>query len=1113
MKPTRSRSTRWLIALALAVAPAAAHADTPTEQLPPGAQLVRIEAAPAAVTLQGPFAYSQLLLTGHLANGEKLDVTRMVKLEQPPPLVKVSPTGQIRPVADGAAKLSFALAGQQVTVPVTVRGQKDAVAVSFIRDVMPVLGKLGCNSGTCHGSAQGKNGFQLSLRGYDPQFDHRALTDDIGGRRFNRASPDHSLMLLKASGGVPHVGGVVTQPGEPYYEMLRLWIAQGVKLDRTSPRVTRIEVLPANPVIPLPKMKQQMTVHATYSDGKVRDVTAEAFIEISNIEVAKADKAGLVTAERRGETAVMARYEGAYAATTLIVMGDRTGYAWAPVPENNFIDGLVYEKLKQVKVLPSDLCTDDEFIRRLYLDLIGLPPTPAEVRAFLADTRPTRAKRDALIDRLIGSPDYVEHWTNKWADLLQVNRNFLGEMGAKALRDWIRKAVADNMPYDRFAHAVLTGSGSNLENPPAAYYKILREPAAAMENTTHLFLAVRFNCNKCHDHPFERWTQSSYYNLAAYFAQVQRREDPKYRGQKIGGTAVRGAIPLVEVIADGKTGDIKNERTGQTAVPAFPFTHRDQAPPTAPRREQLAKWITSPDNPYFAKSYANRVWSYLLGVGLIEPVDDIRAGNPPANPRLLDRLTEEFVKSGFDVRHLIRTICQSRTYQHSIATNRWNKDDEVNYSHALARRLPAEVLYDAIHRVTGAAPKLPAGVARAAQLLDSNAKVAGSFLDLFGRPPRESACECERSNAMLLGPVLNLVNGPVLQDALRDPNNRISKLVAGEKSDVKVIEELFLAIVCRPPTKAEVAECLEAMKGGQEEFEGLARLRAEKEKVLADYEKQLAAKQAAWEASVKKTPSWTVLQPDVLKSAAGATLTKQPDGSVLASGKNQGPETYTFTAKTDLTGITGFRLEVLTDTSLPGRGPGRATNGNFVLNDFKVTAAPADDAKKARPVPLRKPQATFAQEGFAIKQAIDNNPNTGWAIAPQFGKPQTAVFEVKGKVGSTGETVLTFTLLQQHPDKIHSLGKFRLAVTTMTGPLPLGSGLPDGIVKILNTPAEKRTDAQQKTLTAHYRTTDQELARLQRAVTDFIIPADARTLAAQDIAWALMNSQAFLFNH
>ena len=1014
-------------------------------------------------------------------------------------------------------QIRFTLDGQTVTVPVQVSGQKQPYEVSFVRDVMPTMSKLGCNAGTCHGSAKGKNGFQLSLRGYDPLFDHRALTDDVQARRFNRAAPDQSLMLLKPSGGVAHVGGVLTQPGEPAYELLRAWIAQGVKLDLKSPRVSHIEILPKSPTLALPGMKQQMVVLASYTDGSVRDVSAEAFVESSNIEVATVDKQSLVTGVRRGETAVLARYEGAYAAAPVVIMGDRTGFAWKDLVPNNYIDTLVYEKLKEVKVLPSDVCSDEEFVRRVYLDLIGLPPVAEDVHAFLADTRPSRQKRDALVDRLVGSPDFVEHWTNKWSDLLQVNTKFLGEQGARALRDWVKKAVAGNMPYDLFARTILTASGSNMENPPAAYFKILRNPDAAMENTTHLFLGVRFNCNKCHDHPFERWTQGQYYQLAAFFAQVGRREDPKYKGQKVGGSAVMGAQPLVEIISDLKGGDVKNERTGEVAPPQFPFTHGDMPPGNLPRREQLARWITSKENPYFARSFANRIWSYLLGVGLIEPVDDLRAGNPPTNPKLLDRLTSEFIKSGFNVQELMKTICKSRTYQHALTTNAFNKDDEVNYSHALARRLSAEVLFDAIYRATGSQarlPGVPAGT-RAAQLLDSNVKVPGGFLDLLGRPPRESACECERSSGMMLGPVLAMVNGPVIGDAIRDPANRINKLVASEKDDAKVIEGLFMSILCRPPSAGEAAAGLKLLRDpkSKEVYDQLAKDYHKRKAELDTYEKQFAARQTAWETDLQKQPAWIILDPKTFTSSAGATLTKQPDRSLLASGKNASSlDTYTITAKTELVGVTAIRLEVLADPSLPARGPGRAPDGNFVLKEFKVTDKPVDGSGKVKPVVLANARADFSQTQFPVKSAIDNNPKTGWAVAPQFGRNHVAVFETKQPFGHASGSELTITLLQQFAKPGYNIGRFRLAVTTMKPPVPF-EGLPDNVAKLVTVPPEQRTPQQKAALVTYRRSTDQELARLQRSVAELVIPADARALGAQDLAWALINSPAFLFNH
>jgi hypothetical protein len=1108
-----SRTSLTLACLALLGA-VGARADGPApEKLPPGAKLAKIEAQPARIELKHPYEYAQLVLTGVLASGERLDITRMARLEVPAGLAKASPTGQVRPTGDGSGVLKASLEGMATDVPVVVSGQKEKYKVSFVRDVMPTMSRMGCNAGTCHGAQEGKNGFKLSLRGYDPLLDHRALTDDLEGRRFNRAAPDTSLMLLKCSGAVPHVGGVLTQPGEPYYELLRAWIADGVKFDADSPRVTALAIQPRGAVIGLPGMKQQMAVFATYSDGKVRDVTAEAFVESSNTEVATVDRQATATAVRRGEATMMARYEGAYAAAPLFVMGDRTGFTWKDVAPYNYIDTLVYEKLRQVKVLPSELCSDSDFIRRVYLDLTGLPPEPEQVRAFLADGRPTRVKRDELIDRLVGSPDFVEHWTNKWADLLQVNRKFLGEVGAAAFRNWIRQAVADNMAYDHLVYRVLTSSGSNLDNPPASYFKVLREPGAAMENTTQLFLAIRFNCNKCHDHPFERWTQNQYYETAAFFAQVGRAEDPRFKNQKVGGTDVEGAQPLVEIISDLGAGKVTHLRTGQVTAPKFPYLHTDLAAPTANRREQLARWITSKENPYFARSYVNRLWSYLLGVGLIEPVDDIRAGNPPSNPKLLDALTKDFIDNGFNVRHILRTICKSRVYQHAIETNPWNKDDEINYAHAVARRLPAEVLYDTIQRAAGSVsqlPGLPPG-ARAAQLLDSAKDVPGGFLDLFGKPPRESACECERTGTLMLGPVLNLVNGPVVADAVKDPNNRIARMVATEKNDARVIEEIYLAALCRLPTPQEMTAGLKALKDGEEDYTEAVAEHQRRVAAQAAHQKAVDGRQAKWEADMKATPVWTPLEIVSAKSAGGAVLTKQADGSILASGKNPSPETYTITAKTNLKGITAIRLEVLPDPSLPTQGPGRANNGNFVLNEFQVTATPQTPNAKAVAVALHNAQADFSQEGWAVAGAIDGNPDSGWAIAPQFGRPHTAFFELKTPSSNQAGTTFTLTMVQRFPGKDHNIGRFRVSVTTSPVPLRLG-GPPEPIARLLQVESAKRTQQQQAELTQFHRALDAEWVRLTQAAAE-PAPADKRQPGAQDLLWALINSKAFQFNH
>ncbi len=1082
------------------------------ESLPAGRTVAKLEAKPAAVALKNPFAYTQLLLSATLDNGDVVDVTRMAKVEVPAN-AKVSAAGLVRPAADGAAVIKATVGGKTLDVPVTVSGQKDVFPVNFIRDVQPVFSKLGCNGGTCHGSAEGKNGFKLSLRGYDPIYDHRAFTDDLEGRRFNRAAPDRSLMIMKPAGAVAHVGGVLWQPGDPNYELVRQWIAQGAKFDLATPRVTGIDVLPKDPVIAAIGSKQQFAVVATYADGAKRDVTAEAFIDSSNGDVATVDKAGVLTTMRRGEATMLARFEGAYSASTIVSMGDRGGFVWAEPEAFNDIDKLVYEKLKRVKIQPSELCTDADFVRRVHIDVTGLPPEPAVVRAFLLDPRPTKVKRDELVDKLVGSPDYVEYWTNRWSDLLQVNRKFLGDAGAQALRDYIRKAVADNKPYDKFAYEILTGSGSNVANPEAAYYKVLRTPDAAMENTTHLFLAIRFNCNKCHDHPFEKWTQDQYYSLASYFSQVQRAEDPKFKGQKIGGSAVEGAVPLAEVISDTAAEEVKHIRTGENAKPKFPFDHKDLAAATATRRVQLAKWITSTENPYFAKSYANRVWSYLTGVGVIEPVDDIRAGNPASNPALLDYLTKEFVASKHDARHLIKLICKSRTYQLSVATNQWNAGDDLNYSHAMARRLSAESLYDAIYRVTGSTsrlPGLPPG-SRAAQVLDGSVDLPSGFLDLFGKPVRESACECERSSSMMLGPVLNLVNGPIVGDALRDPANRIAKIAAASAGDdKKFVEEIYLAVLNRFPTPKEIETGLKALKAGEADHAAMLAEYQGKEKAFKAYEAAVDAKQAAWEQAQGTLPTWEPLAATKTASANKAVLTaNKADQSIAVSGPNPPTETYTVTFTTKLKNVTGLRLDVLADDKLPAKGPGRPPNGNFVLQEFTVTAAPADKPTEAKSVALHKGQATFAQDTFPAANAIDGNPTTGWAIFPQVGKNNSALFELKAPAANEPGTTFTVTMAMNF-GTMHTIGKFRVSATSDKEPR-LADGVPANLRAMLAVPAAQRTPAQKAELTNQHRAKDPEYARLAGTLAN-APAADKRVTGAQDLAWALINSPAFLFN-
>jgi hypothetical protein len=781
--------------------------------------------------------------------------------------------------------------------------------------------------------------------------------------------------------------------------------------------------------------------------------------------------------------------------------------------------------------------------------------------------------------------------------------------GSVAFRNWIRAQVAGNTPYDKFVRAILTATGSNRENPAASYFKVLREPTATMENTTQLFLAIRFNCNKCHDHPFERWTQDQYYQTAAYFAQVDLKADPESKGRMIGGTAVEGAKPLFELVSDTGKADVVHDRTKKATAPKFPYQNAYHKVANASRRVELAEWLTSKENPYFARSYVNRLWGYLLGAGIIEPLDDIRAGNPPSNPELLDYLTDEFVRSGFDVRHVMRLICKSRTYHLSVEVNKWNADDKVNYSHAIARRLPAEVLLDAVYRVTGSVSKIP-GVppgTRAAALPDSGVELPSGFLTTFGRPARESACECERSSGMQLGPVMALVSGPTLADALADPSSELSRLVSTQGDDPKLIDELFLRILNRPPTKAEVETCRKEVQAVEDDHrrlaEELGRREAENaikrpelerkrngaiaaaQAALAAYEKELAPrlaeqqrkraeaaakleadlkgyeatglakKLADWEKAHASAVvnRWVVLEPKTMKATNQSVLKKEPDGSISVSGRNRNG-VVTIVVETELSGITGLRLEVLPDSRLPSNGPGRAQDGNFVLNELEVTAAPKADPKQARPVKLDKALADFSQDGFPIANAIDGDANeagNGWAVSPMTGTVHWATFEAAQPVGVPGGAVLTIQMHHKFADA-WTLGRFRLSATR--GVRPIGPSLPEDLRAVLAVAPEVRTEAQMNALLAYFRVMDPELraktaalnagkapppadAKLQelRAQLEFarrpiqpdpallalrrdvemsVEQAAARRLtAAQDIAWALINSPAFLFNH
>ena len=687
-----------------------------------------------------------------------------------------------------------AAAGGVVLAAAPLIAQRTAPpSATFLRDVAPILNKAGCTAGACHGAAKGKNGFKLSLRGYDARFDYEALLYDLAGRRFNRADPGKSLMLAKPSQEVAHGGGRRFAKDSDYYKTIYGWIAQGVPYgDPSTDTVVELRAEPNEIVMTRPGETAALKVVVGYQDKQTRDVTRDAMIESTVPDVAsiESDKP-IVHGERVGEATLLVRYQGKFSAIPVTVLNPKPGFVWKPLPQHDFVDRLVDAKLERLKIQPSPATDDATFLRRLSLDLTGRLPSPESVRAFLADPRPSRLKRARTIDKLIASPEYVDHWAVKWGDLLQCSRKYLGEKGAYEFQQWIRDAIASNRPYDRLVRELLTARGSSYDNPAANYFRVTGGAKPAMEKTTQVFLGVRMVCAQCHDHPFERWTQDQYYQMSAFFSAVGIRA-----GYEVGE----------EIVFDRRADyEMKHPRDGRVVKPQLMVASGDVPVPDGPRRrDALADWITSKDNPYFAKAMANRMWSYFMGKGIIDPVDDIRASNPPSNPALLDALEKDFVAHDFDLRHLMRTIVNSRVYQASIATNEWNAGDRDNFSHAIPRRLSAEELMDAVSSAAGARahfPDVPEDTA-ASQLVDPHIGKEG-FLDVFGRPPRESSCECERRSDFSLPQALNLVNGKTISDAIADPNGRVAALVLSGKSDEAIVEELYLAALGRAPTREE----------------------------------------------------------------------------------------------------------------------------------------------------------------------------------------------------------------------------------------------------------------------------------------------------------------------
>ncbi|MBM4069598.1 MAG: DUF1549 domain-containing protein [Planctomycetes bacterium] len=743
-----------------------------------------LRVSPASIVLDNPEASQQILVHARPAG----DVTRSATYESlDPKIAVVDKAGLVQPVSEGRTTIIAHHGSEQARLGVEVSGFKKPAPVAFETEVMAIFSKAGCNAGACHGKAEGKNGFKLSVFGFDPAADFESLMKETRGRRVFPSSPKNSLLLLKGTGQIAHGGGRRLDPnGLPYRRLLR-WIEEGAQFSAGTP-ITHIEVEPREQILGFAGT-QQLRVTAVDAEGKRRCVTADAQYDSNAGTVAKVDARGRVQANSvPGQAAILVRYLDHVTLCRITVprpvLAGHDKDKFIRPPEANFIDRLAWDHLERLAIPPSDLCDDATFLRRAFLDTIGTLPTVAEARDFLADKRPNR--RALLIDRLLDRPEYADYWAMRWSDLLRVDRDTITPAGAVAMTRWLRRQLADNRPYDEFARTILTARGSVADEGPAAIYKALTTPEEMSRSFSQLFLGVRIQCAQCHHHPSERWSQDDYFALAGFFTGVGRKTPA-------------GAS---ETIFAAEGIDLKHPRTGKLVpAQALGATKADFAR-VPDRRTVLARWLTTPDNPFFARALANRLWAHYFGRGLVEPLDDQRATNPAVNEPLLDALAKHLRDVKFDVKAFTRTLLNSRLYQLAgLAPGR--SVDEQNSSHASPRAVPAEVLLDAISQATGVAERFngwPEGY-RAIQLWDN--RMPSYFLRIFGRPVRASVCECERSNEPSIAQALHLMNSEEIMNKIRARQGTARKLARSDKTPAAIIDELYLGTLSRFPSERE----------------------------------------------------------------------------------------------------------------------------------------------------------------------------------------------------------------------------------------------------------------------------------------------------------------------
>ena len=720
------------------------------------------------------------------ADGITRDVTGEAKATLVNPALAKLDKNILTPSADGATELKVEFGGKTISVPVAVKDAVKDRPISFKLDVMPVFMRNGCNQGSCHGAARGKEGFRLSLFGFDPDGDHYRLTREMNGRRINLALPNESLLIEKAVGRVAHTGGQRIKDGDEYHQTLLRWLEAGVPQDPADqPTAVGVDLYPKVAVLDGKGSTQQMVVRAKYSDGSVRDVTSLALFLSNNDTSAKISPDGLVTAGDRGEAFVMARFATFTVGAQVIALPKALQFTFPQVPENNYIDTLVNAKLRKLRIAPSELCTDEIFLRRVYLDVIGVLPTPEEYQRFM--TNPAPSKREQLVDELLGRKEFAELWVLQWAELLQIRSS--NQVSYKAMLlyyNWLQDKIARNVPVDQWVQELLAANGGTFKNPATNYYQNETDVLKLSENTAQVFLGMRIQCAQCHNHPFDRWTQNDYYSFAAFFSQIGRKgtDDPRET-----------------IVFNSGGGEVSHPVRGEVMKPKF---LGGEYPDVAgkDRRTVLAAWLASPSNPYFADNLANRVWEHFFGAGIVNQVDDVRASNPASNPELVHELGKHFTDYKYDFKKMVRDICLSRTYQLSTQANDSNAGDTRNFARSYLRRIKAETFLDCISAATNTKnkfPGLPMG-ARAVQIADGG--VSTYFLTTFGRATRETVCSCEVKLEPTLSQSLHLLNGDTTTQKIQ-AGNLIGQRLAEGKTPPQIMEELYIRCMSRKPTEKE----------------------------------------------------------------------------------------------------------------------------------------------------------------------------------------------------------------------------------------------------------------------------------------------------------------------